>query len=244
MTMLKIYERVLRRILKEDSSSPPNVTDLAMCIKRAPKRFTGTLYSVSAMLGALAGGSSMTSEDRRDYAAVYRAIQPTVRGNFVMVHPEPKPYEGNCAGAWQIKQMAGPRYAKQLYGSAYALSPSGLVVPDRFYVSSKAGRSWRKAFSDKRAAVQLVDDESSPNVCVLHSPDDEDCRGEDRSWLNWAYKAVGWEEGMLQKLEAAHEETMQDLTHFFGGSKLVSLITSAGDSFFGEHFQDEFDPYA
>lgn len=103
--------------------------------------------------------------------------------------------DGPCRGAWQVKRVAGPRYAEVLYGIGFGLSPTGLLAPDRNTVSKKAGRVWERQMAMGRRALPF-DKYSAGSF--------ESClRYRSRApFLDFAFVAEGWERAMVLGLES------------------------------------------
>lgn len=122
----------------------------------------------------------------------------------------------SCQGAAIVAYAAGPGYGKELYGVAYAMSPTGLLAADRGAVSNSAGRAWAKAADSGRGRRKFDDryhrHSEEGNEYHTDDPKDDCSLHFDRDHLNYAYEAEGWEKGLLDYLTAQHEETMLDLT--------------------------------
>jgi hypothetical protein len=164
-----------------------------------------------------------------------------------MIEIGPPSGRGSCAGAYVVRFSAGPGYAKQLYGSAYALSPSGLLAPDRHSVSPEAYASWSKVASSRRKRVKLDSDvdpttPDSADDCEIHGPQDNDCAWDHRdpAPLNAAYAAEGWEKSMLAGLKKNHDAFLRALSSqgsYKGfGESFKDALESAASDFFNDAY--------
>jgi len=112
-----------------------------------------------------------------------------------------------CDGAWEVVLSAGPGIGKLVYGTAYAMSPSGKLIPDRMSVSVDAERGWKRAQGER----------TSKELDFLYPPHktpekEDDCRRHnepDREFLDRAYVAQGWEIGTFRTLLNAHNEMVR-----------------------------------
>lgn len=124
-----------------------------------------------------------------------------------------------CRGAWQVKGITGP--GKIVYSLAYAMSPTGLIVPDRSNVSPSASSAW-KGYAAKADADNILplDDADHPKAGTdpyhdaHHTPDAaDDCfTSHEEEHLNAAYRGRGGEGALLDRLMDAHEVLMQKLS--------------------------------
>jgi hypothetical protein len=132
------------------------------------------------------------------------------------------PLGGNAWGAWEINAIAGRGYGKILYGIAYALSPKGLLMPDRDVVSDAAKGAWKKA-SKTHDSLKL--DRRPPNNKTERTIDDAKLHGEKgREYLDRAYKAQGWEKVMFDQLDKAGELLDAEMLKVFKDQNIVSLV--------------------
>ena len=134
---------------------------------------------------------------------------------------------GPCAGAWMVSAVAGPGYGRNIYGLGYALSPSGVLVPDRSSVKPKARDAWRKVFAKPVKKLQLDDREHahSEKGNEYHTDDPfDDCRlhlDTEDPQLDYAYSGTGEEEALLNKLEQNHYDTVNRLYEQQGDEDLI-----------------------
>jgi hypothetical protein len=117
---------------------------------------------------------------------------------------------GECYGSWMVYKSAGPGMGKYVYGLGYALSPSGLLIPDRETVSPTAREGWKKQAA-KRGKKPL-DDITLP-VHSRRTPNDphDDCSPQDEDALNYAYEGGPDDERLLRLLTAEHGRMMSAL---------------------------------
>lgn len=185
-----ITERVFRRLIRESAST----TGLA-AIRSKDTGLTkeAIIYDIDAMEQWL---QAIVSEEGRDYAL------DTIRGMIRIRKP------GNpCDGAWEVSMSAGPGFGKQVYGAAYAMSPTGKLIPDRMSVSAAARRGWSRAQTQRKS--KELDFLFPPH---LTPEKDDDCRRHNdpgEEFVDRSYEAQGWEAGMLEQLQANHDEMVK-----------------------------------
>lgn len=163
---------------------------------------------------------------------------PYVIGFVQIKQPKGAP----CRGAWQVRGISGP--GKIVYGLAYALSPTGLVVPDRSNVSDKASSAWKKysAVAAKSGDMLPLDDADHPRKGTdpfhdknhTEDPSDDCFTSHEEPHLNAAYRGPGGESSLLERLYDSHVEVMSKLSKETGMSQeeLESSILDAGYSHF------------
>lgn len=197
MPKMSTCEIVFRRLLSESS-----LTGGLAAIRTAD---TGSkketlIYDIDTLeqwLFAIINGD-------KDYA--YEAIR-----GFIRIRKPNNP----CDGAWEVAMSAGPGFGKQLYQSAYAMSPTGKLIPDRISVSDDnpetgargARGGWKKA--EKERPSKELDHLFPPH---LTPEKDDDCRRhneEGAEFLDRSYSSKGDEQNMLAELEANHRDAMQ-----------------------------------
>ena len=176
-----------------------------------------------------------------------RSIEGAIRGLIQIREPN-----NPCWGAWEVIASAGPGGAdisRTIYGLGYALSPSGIIMPDRKSVSAPAKSAWERVAAKGGRKVLPLDDISLP-VEQRRTPDfpDDDCelyRGKSKgtdpnknSQLQNAYAATGKEKGMLGYLSAAHESFLEDLKREDPRlPKMLELYLTKGiQPFFRHHY--------
>lgn len=111
-----------------------------------------------------------------------------------------------CWDAKMIASIAGP--GKLMYGLAYALSPSGLLISDRESMTPVAISAWRNMSSKGSHHKKKLDNVSEP---ATPEPDD-DCILRPEEFLNYAYEAQGWEMGALETMNDNHEAVIGRVT--------------------------------
>lgn len=230
-----ILERIYRRLIAE--SSAPSIEGLAAYISS----FSATLYNPNRLLAdlrAVKGG--LASDD-----ILFDACSRAVVGEITIEEPNDP-----CLGAWYVGTIAGEGYGKILYGLGYALSPEGILMPDREAVSHKAYRAWSKQTARRVGefddAALPVDQRRTPNDpsddCTLHKSNDGDCKKTNRDPmpLNYAYKAEGWEDKLALDLKRAHNAAMAELPKLYINRKtLEGLLLMAGRYYFSDTYGEE-----
>lgn len=147
------------------------------------------------------------------------------------------PKHGQAWGAWEVTRVAGKGYGKLLYSIGYALSPSGLLMPDRVSVSDSAIDAWRKA-SATRDSLQL--DPLPPENRTVTKVDDAEVHDEEGlEFLDRAYKAQGWEKATVDEmvnagnqLESIIEKKLKSKT-----PAVIGAFLSAGHSLFNRSYR-------
>ena len=139
-----------------------------------------------------------------------------------------------CWDAMMIASIAGP--GKLMYGVAYALSPSGLLISDRDSMTSDALSAWKRMAAKADRGKKELDDVNEPAT-----PDPyDDCELRPEEFLNHAYEAQGWEKVELRSMQEEHERLMKTLT---ATGKLTRLaielaISAAGLSYFQTRYRE------
>lgn len=202
---MKIRLSQLRKIIREEIAKPAlleNLDDLITSDMAAVVSDTGTsrtavVYNVDALITAL-------GRRRLDTLKVVGIVQIS------------EPRGAPCRGAWMIRGITGP--GKIMYGLAYAMSPTGLVVPDRSSVSPLATAAWKK-YSSKVGPDKMLplDDASHPKPGEdphhdkhhTEDPNDDCFTSHDEEFLNAAYKGPGGEAALLDRLTNNHERALK-----------------------------------
>lgn len=148
------------------------------------------------------------------------------------------PKHGQAWGAWEVTRAAGRGYGRLLYSIGYALSPNGLLMPDRVSVSDSAIDAWRKA-SATRDSLQL--DPLPPENKTDTKVDDAEVHDEEGlEFLDRAYKAQGWEKAAVDemidagnRLESMIEKKLKSKT-----PAVIGAFLSAGHSLFSKTFNE------
>lgn len=193
-----IIREEIRRLHLNESLDDVNTSNIAAVTMETGTSKTAVVYNVESMITALGR----------------RMLDDTFKVVGIVQISEPK--GAPCRGAWMIRGITGP--GKIMYGLAYAMSPTGLIVPDRSSVSPSARSAW-KGYSTKagRGDVLPLDDADHPAKGVdpyhdAHHTSDpmDDCytsHGED--YLNSAYRGPGGESALLDRLMYNHERAMK-----------------------------------
>jgi len=154
---------------------------------------------------------------------------------YISVGP---PTHGKAYGAWEVTRSAGPGYGKLLYAIGYALSPNGLLMPDRSSVSSSARKGWEKA--SKTHETLPLDPLPPENKTATKEDDSEVHDEEGYEFLDRVYKAQGWEKGTVDQLIAAGNSLEASLAKKFKGKtdSIIGRFLSAGTSLFSKHYRE------
>jgi hypothetical protein len=219
-TLLRSY---IRKVILESVEAP----QLAVVVDDSGTQKTAVIYDAQKL--ALA----VKEKDLKDNASY-------VVG-FVQIS---EPRGAKCRGAWAIRGIAGP--GSLVYGAAYALSPTGLVVPDRSSVSPSAKRAWQGYFNkamNSGNALPLDDaDHPAPGTDEFHdeyhTPEaEDDCyTSHEEPYLNYAYMGMGGEGPRLEAMNDLHLTMMEDLAGSYpdmiSQEELEAVILDAGYTFF------------
>jgi hypothetical protein len=163
------------------------------------------------------------------------AAVTAMRGIIQIGQPEYK-----CNGAWEVKFSAVKNKGDGgiIYGLGYAMAPKGILTSDRYEVSDSAAAGWAKQVSrggepfddaDLPKKRRRTPDKSSDD-CVLHQPEEK------HSVLNRSYEEEGWEKGLLETMQAAHKETMDQLDPALA-KRIKDTWVDEFDSFFNRHYR-------
>jgi|688.fasta_scaffold01425_4 hypothetical protein len=138
-----------------------------------------------------------------------------------------------CWDAMMIASIAGP--GKLMYGIAYALSPSGLLISDRDSMTDVAVSAWRNMSTKGNRDKKKLDNVSEP---ATPEPND-DCVLRPEEFLNYAYGAEGWEMGVLETMHDNHEVMIARATK--GGiltrEEVEKVLTEAGLSYWRTRYR-------
>lgn len=143
-----------------------------------------------------------------------------------------------CRGAWQIRGITGP--GKIVYSLAYALSPTGIVVPDRSNVSQDASDAWMRYAAKNPKNVLPLDDADHPkrgtdpyhDAHHTEDPSDDCFTSHTEDHLNAAYRGPGGETALLDRLVDAHEALMKKMAA--GGTVVADLEAAILDAGFSK----------
>lgn len=155
------------------------------------------------------------------------------------------PEEGKAFGSWQVYNAAGEGYGKILYGMGYALSPSGLLMPDRLSVSPKAANAWYKASQDKKRKAYKLDNLPPNNKTKTTVDDSVLLNKPDKEYLDYAYGEAGWEESMTKKIlrlgDAAIEEVVSMSNGNLNHDMVKNIIIEIGKEVFIQNIHHQGD---
>lgn len=151
-----------------------------------------------------------------------------------------------CNGAEEVAYSAGPGFGKTVYGLGYALSDSGILIPDRKSVSKEAQAAWAKVYANPQRKKKPLDNVNSPDEekitpgdpsddCKVHNPW-KSMKGDLDNPINYSYESEGWEKSMLDYLKTTHEQAMADLPPKQATFVETALKISA-DRFFSIHYK-------
>jgi hypothetical protein len=145
-----------------------------------------------------------------------------------------RPDKGEAYGAYEVTHVAGPGLGKIIYGIGYALSPRGLLMPDRHAVSPDAEKAWKKA-STERKSLKL--DALPPKNKTKNPEDDAELHNEKgKEHLDFVYQSQGWERSMANKLISRGEASLKDLSDDVDRdiNALRHVFMSGGKQFFSD----------
>jgi len=228
---MKLLREYVRSVLKESVSTEGYAVITGESFFN-PDAVEAVLVDVAAFMAGMKKQpktSLMTSLD-----AAKEAARNSVVG-YISFGP---PLHGNAWGAWEVTRSAGRGHGKLLYAIGYALSPKGLLMPDRTSVSDSAAAAWKKA-SATRDSLKL--DPLPPENMTDTREDDAEVHDEEGlEFLDRAYKAQGWEKATVdQMIELGHrleriiEGKMKSKTSYVMGAFL-----GAGPSLFNRSFNE------
>lgn len=247
MKINKITESVLRRLLRESQEEKEErgrrrmaqAAGLAACAEKMGTITQAVIYDPRKLMELI---EELTDREEVD-EAVNVALNLVIQGVVELTEPN-----WPCNGARVITASAVKNKGDGglVYGVGFALSPKGILTPDRHSVSHSAQRGWMKQTS---RGGRPFDDASLPPE-KQRTPDDtsDDCRihkGKDgcgthvpgaEPALNRSYEEEGWEKPLFRKLQDAHDKTMQTLTQAQKDQATYVLFRSF-DSFFNEHYE-------
>lgn len=222
-----IYERVMRRLLQESSST----TSLAVAVREKGQWKNAVIYDTAALRPIAREFLQRRAEARNSdvYDIVETAGERAIVGIIGI-----KPAAGPCWGAWEVKEAAapsGPDAARITYGIGYALADSGILIPDRSNVSQDAQDAWMRIFMGKKRRALPLDNIAAPKT----SDPQDDCRlyGRDPSnypQLQNAYESQGWESAELTRLTAAHDAFMSEFSGKTEKADILELISRGEDA--------------
>lgn len=209
MSFDRIYDAVVSRLLREAAEN----RELAAYVSASDEeKRHAVVYDPFTFARELAADAS---EER-----VFNAAWEAVRGYIMITKPDEP-----CGGAWQVSEVWGPGYGSEVYGLGYVMSPSGILMPDRFAVSKRAAGAWERA-SQFLTRIPLDD-------CYKHNIPS-------RPWLDFAYSAgprASRYESAYAEMTRRHEATMKTTNHLAEMSieDVEEDLRSAGRMSFGQN---------
>lgn len=192
----------------------------------------------AVLIDVAAFTAGMKSPPKTSLMTQFDVAKAAARGSVVGYISVGPPESGQAWGAWEVTRAAGRGHGKLLYAIGYALSPKGLLMPDRVSVSASAIEAWRKA-SATRDSLEL--DPLPPENRTDTKVDDAEVHDkEGLEFLDRAYKAQGWEKGVVDQMIAAGErlESMLEKKFKSKASAVVGAFLSAGPSLFSKSFKE------
>lgn len=235
---MSILREYIRQVVKESQGGTSN---LAALVAQTDSGATATLYDTHALEKRLPDLKALVRAWDR-LPAVHLLRDEVVKGYIEVGEPDGR---GPCRSAWEVKRSAGPGLGATVYGVGFALSPKGLLIPDRGYVSPGARAGWGKQASKRKrypldSTAYHNPDGSAAGLHPHHTDDPaDDCATydrEDREHLDYAYEVRGDEGGILDALTAEHERTMSQVVPPDMTDAFDYLLDNAGQSFFLTHF--------
>lgn len=218
MIMHTIFEKVLRRLLRESKGSTDG---LAVLTFNSQVGRTAILYDPADLVQNF---EEILHPDQRTRFFEDYGVADILKG-VVAIRKVPE-WNGKCYGAWQIDYIAGPGWGHILYPVAQALTPEGLLTPDRSSVSDDASSAWEKSLKLGRPRKKF-DNMKDPKT----PPTEDDCKIDpERDHLNWAYGPKGGEAGLFDTLKGNHETAMSKIPED-SRAKIISILKEEADIF-------------
>lgn len=226
---MRILREYVRSVLKESVSTEGYAVITGESFFN-PSSVEAVLIDVSKFTAGMSTPPKTSLMTKLDVAKA--AARNSVVG-YINVGP---PEEGEAWGAWEVTRAAGKGYGKLLYAIGYALSPKGLLMPDRTSVSADAENAWKKA-SKTHDFLQL---DNLPPENMTDTPRDDAYLHDEEGleFLDRAYKAQGWEKAAVDEMIAAGNriETMLEKKMKSKARVVVGAFLSAGPSLFNRSF--------
>lgn len=151
---MKIKLSRLRKIIREEllrEGQQGSASNLAVHVMKRGSMIKVAFYDPAIFLDSISKNKNMEKPagDADDIGSmmaadprVEKAAQESIKGYLNMDTSTGK--WGPCAGAAEIKGTWGPGFGDVIYGTAFALAPNGIVMPDRKSVSPSAEKSWER----------------------------------------------------------------------------------------------------
>lgn len=224
----RILREYVRSVLLE--SKTPDVSSLGIIARNFGDQKEVVIFKYDVIYSAL---SRRKSEDNV-FDFLIEVINKSVVGYGVFGPPD----KGKAYGAWEVTHAAAPGLGKILYGIGYALSPTGLLMPDRHTVSPDAAQAWKKA-SKERQSLKL--DDLPPNNKTKSPNDDAELLNQPgNDHLDFAYQEQGWEKGMTSRLIAQGKTALKELSSDVDRDEAAirNVFISAGTHFFRNQYSE------
>lgn len=230
--MKSILREYIRAILRESSVSTKGYAIIVGDSFYDPDAKEASLIDIDKFMSGMSKPPKTSLMTQLDVAK--SAAKESVVG-YISFGP---PKHGQAWGAWEVTRAVGRGYGRLLYSIGYALSPNGLLMPDRVSVSDSAIDGWRKA-SATRDSLQL--DPLPPENKTDTKVDDAEVHDEEGlEFLDRAYKAQGWEKAAVDemidagnRIESMLEKQLKNKAKVVIGSFLM-----AGSSLFSKTFNE------
>lgn len=217
---MKIRLGELRRIIREAADVGK---DLAAVVDETSNGFKATVYDPVVLEDLVLDSPEILSDGPT-------ALKDCIVGRVHIVKPE-----APCWDAMKVASVAGP--GKLMYGLAYALSPSGLLISDREpeAMTAQSISAWRNMATKSSRGRKKLD-----NIAAPATPEPEDdCDIRPEEFLNYAYESEGWEGETLRSLQTEHERLVKRLTSDGKVSRLLVelAISAAGFAYFQTRYK-------
>lgn len=148
-----------------------------------------------------------------------------------------------CNGAWEVKMIAGPGYGKQIYGVAYAMSPSKKLIPDRFSVSTDARDAWKGVAAKGKLKKEPLDNYADPKT----PPKEDDCEvwsadsDPNAAVLDNSYQDASTV-SEFSKMKNNHEKAIEEVDNLaervrLTGRWVMRQLSMYGMTFFRAHYK-------
>jgi hypothetical protein len=253
-----IYERVLNKLLLLENSDF-DLNDLAAIqsfdrdgvISVIVYSISNVRSKINLLKELLRGYFDDNSRERNFF------VDEIIKGVIAIV--EEDPYSGNCRGAWSITRIAHNRKSPGfginiLYPIAFALTPTGMIMPDRGIVKPGAANAWKKMYSFKKSYP--LDDKGqhdqhnnslSDHPNHTEDPSDDCITTHSAEYLNSAYEADGTEKMILSQLLSNHQQFISEIDGsnlgYYSLSKFIEFfekkLITYEQLFFMKHFRGQ-----
>lgn len=210
MNVRSLLKNYIRRVIKE-ASSPGDYSSLAAHVARSATGAAAFIYDPEVIKGI---DPTLSRDD------LEMAVSSGLRG--LMKVAAPRPGKGNCNGAWEVTGSWAKNKGsdgRMVYGIGFAMSPSGILMPDRMSVSQSARGGWGGLASKGFPSEPLDDwkhEKCGAGGLNTHTPADssDDCyvHGDPKEpHIDRTYEHPGRDAWLttLAAMEANHEDTMK-----------------------------------